>query len=200
MEQKTLSFETRTEFGKGASRRCRAAGKIPAIVYGHQDPLSILIDAHEFGTKFKTISESTIIELACGKDSYQVLVKDFQQNIVKDTIEHIDFFEVERGKTLKTHVPIVLEGNAPGTKVGGTLEQKIETFEIECLPKDLVEHISVDISALELGDAIHVSDITIPEGVTVLDADDITVVTVTRPKSEVEEPEEEEVDIAEVEE
>ncbi len=146
--------------------------------------MAVTIDAHEFSLKFKTISESTIIELSNGKDSYQVLVKDFQHNMVKDTIEHIDFFEIERGKTLKTHVPVVLKGSAPGCKVGGTLEQKIEMLEIECLPKDLVETISVDISALELGSSIHVKDLATPPGVHILDALENTVVTVTRPKSE----------------
>ena len=192
MEQKTLSFEARTEFGKGPSRRLRLAGKIPAIIYGHKDPVSIIIDGREFGTKFKTISESTIIELSSGKDTYQVLVKDFQQSIIKDTIDHIDFFEIEKGKSLKAHIPILIVGNAPGTKMGGTLEKKIEMFEIECLPKDLVESIKVDISALELGDSIHVSDIDIPKGIQVLDEGNVTVVTVTRPMSEVEETEDEE--------
>ena len=191
MEHKTLSCEARTELGKGASRRYRMAGKIPAVIYGHQDPMSVIVDAHEFGQKFKTISESTIIELTLGKDTYQVLVKDFQQNLIKDSIEHIDFYEIEKGKTLKTHIPIILEGSAPGTKVGGTLEQKMESFEIECLPKDLVENITVDISALEMGDSIHVGDAVIPAGVTILDAPEITVVTVTRPKSETAESEEE---------
>lgn len=192
MEHKTLNYEARTKLGKGPSRRFRIAGKIPAVIYGHQEPKSIVIDAREFGTKFKTISESTIIELSCGKEIYQVLVKDYQQNLIKESIEHIDFFEIEKGKTLKANVPIILEGNAPGTKVGGTLEQKIETFEIECLPKDLMERIVVDISALELGDSIHVGDISIPKGVSVLNDSDQTVVTVTRPMSEEEEDEEEE--------
>jgi large subunit ribosomal protein L25 len=80
-------------------------------------------------------------------------------------------------------------GNAPGTKVGGTLEQKLESLEIECLPKDLVESFSVDISALEMGDSIHIAALKVPEGITILDADDITVVTVTFPKSEVSEDE-----------
>ncbi|MDC7221947.1 MAG: 50S ribosomal protein L25 [Spirochaetales bacterium] len=192
MEHKTLSCEARTELGKGASRRYRMAGKIPAVVYGHQDPISILVDAREFGKKFKTISESTIIDLSVGKDTFQVLVKDFQQNLIKESIEHIDFYEIEKGKTLRTHVPIVLEGNAPGTKVGGTLEQKMEMFEIECLPKDLVEKVTVDISALDLGESIHVKDVVIAEGVTVLDAEERTVVTVTRPKGESDDSEEEE--------
>ena len=184
MEHKTLSCEARTELGKGASRRYRMAGKIPAVVYGHQEPKSIIVDAHEFAQKFKTISESTIIELSLGKETIQVLVKDFQQNLVKDSIEHIDFFEIEKGKTLKTHIPVNLVGNAPGCKVGGTLEQKIEMFEIECLPKDLVESISVDISALDLGASIHVRDVVKPAGVTILDGEARTVVTVTRPKGE----------------
>ncbi|MDC7224250.1 MAG: 50S ribosomal protein L25, partial [Spirochaetales bacterium] len=184
MEHKTLSCEARTELGKGASRRYRMAGKIPAVIYGHQEPMSILVDAREFRQNFKTISESTIIELSVGKETFQVLVKDFQQNLIKDSIEHIDFYEVEKGKALRTHVPVVLEGSAPGTKVGGTLEQKIEMFEIECLPKDLVEKITIDVSALELGASIHVRDVVTAEGVQILDAAERTVATVTRPKGE----------------
>ena len=116
MEHKTLSCEARTELGKGASRRYRMAGKIPAVVYGHQEPVSILIDAREFGQKFKTISESTIIELSLGKQTYQVLVKDFQQNLIKDSIEHIDFLKLKRVKLLRPMFPLYLREALPAVR------------------------------------------------------------------------------------
>jgi large subunit ribosomal protein L25 len=114
----------------------------------------------------------------------EVLVKDLQEDIITETVKHIDFYEIEKGKVLKTHVPVRLEGNPVGVKEGGLLEQKIDQFEVECLPKDLPETISVDVSELNMGNSIHVGDVELPEGVKVLDAEDRTVVVVTAPKSE----------------
>jgi len=192
MEHKTLSVELRKEIGKGPSRRFRSAGKIPAVIYGVKDNKSITVDAREFGKKFKTISENTIITLDFGKDQCDVLIKDYQDNIINSTIEHVDFMEIEKGKLLKTHVPIVLKGNSPGVKEGGILVQKINDVEVECLPKDIPSDIVIDVDALEIGNSIHVSDIAEMEGVTLLVNPEMTIVVVNHPKAVVVETEEEE--------
>ena len=183
-DSKTLTCAPRTDFGKGGAKRIRKEGKIPAVIYGHNAPVSISIDAREFSKKFHTVSENTIITLQSGKDSYDVLVKEYQDDILTSDILHIDFFEIERGKVLKTHVPVHTSGNAVGTKMGGILEIAIHDLEIECLPKDLPHEIVIDISGLELNASVHVADIKVPEGVKVLTPEDTTVLHISVPKKE----------------
>jgi len=193
MEQKTLSVVERKEFKKGPAKQLRSEGKIPAVVYGHTEPLHISVDAREFSRKFKVVSENTIINLELGDKHLEVLVKDIQEDIVTDTVKHIDFYEIEKGKTLKTHIPIHLEGSPVGVKEGGLLEHKLGELEVECLPKDLPELIVVDVTDLAMGHSIHVSDLAISEGVKVLNTETQTVVVITAPKgTEVEEETEEE--------
>ncbi|MDC7232395.1 MAG: 50S ribosomal protein L25 [Spirochaetales bacterium] len=183
MEQKTLSVIERTEFKKGPAKKLRSEGLIPAVVYGHTDPLHIAVNASEFAKKFKVVTENTIIKLELGKKSLEVLVKAVDEDIVTETVKHIDFYEFEKGKTLKTHVPVHLIGNAVGAKEGGNLEHKLHELEIECLPKDLPEAIEVEISALGMGDSIHVSEVTVAEGIKILNPETQTVVVVTAPKA-----------------
>jgi len=182
MEHKTLSVELRNEFGKGPAGRMRSEGKIPAVIYGVHESKNITVNEREFTKKFKTISENTIITLDFGKDSCEVLIKDFQEDIVRDRIDHLDFYEIEKGKKLKTHVPVVLTGNSPGVKEGGILVQKISEMEVECLPKDLPEEIVVNLDGLDVGHSIHVGDLAEISGVTITAAANQTVVVVNHPK------------------
>lgn len=184
MEQKTLSATVRKEMRKKPSRRLRKEGKIPAIIYGHTGSYPVTVDEHEFNTKFHTVSENTIIKLSTEDGSYDVLVKDFQENTLTGKILHIDFFEIEQGKLLKTHVPLHLDGVAPGVREGGILEQRLHELEVECLPKDLPEDVVIDINSLELGDSIHVSDMEEMEGVKILDLPENVIVTVSHRKIE----------------
>jgi large subunit ribosomal protein L25 len=186
MAEKVLNVEARTEKGSSASRRARAAGLIPAVVYGHAEPRHILVNHREFRTVFKHISESEIITLKIGKDKVDVLVKDYQNDMVRGEIAHLDFFEIEKGKSLKTHVPLHLEGTPEGVREGGILEATVHELEIECLPKDLPETITVDISSLISGHALHVGDIALPKGVKVLTSSDMVVAAVTHAKAAVE--------------
>lgn len=197
MDYKTINAEKRTELRKSAAKKMRKEGRIPAVIYGHNDVMNISVDEREFTKKFEKISENTIITVTIGKDNYSVLVKDFQDDILTSKIQHIDFFEIEKGKTLKTNVPIHVEGSAKGAREGGILEQRLHELEVECFPKDIPETITIDVSDLEAGDAIHVADIAVPKGVKVLNMLEQTVVSVTLVKAEVEvtdEDEEEEVD------
>ena len=128
MEQKTLLFTTRTERGKGPVGRLRRAGKIPSIIYGHEEPKAITVDEREFHTTFRQVSESTIITLKAeeaedaGDASHQVLIKDFQADAVSSQILHVDFYEIVHGKLLRTHVPVRLEGTSLGVREGGILD------------------------------------------------------------------------------
>lgn len=183
MEQKTLNAASRAELKKGASRRLRRSGKIPAILYGHSGTAPITIDAHEFSTQFRNISENTIINLQVGKKAYDVLVKDYQEDILKGVITHIDFYEIERGKVLRTNIPVHTSGTPLGVREGGILEVLMHSIEVECLPKDIPESIDVDVSELEVGDSIHITDIALPEGVKYLISEESVIVSVIAPRA-----------------
>lgn len=183
MEQKVLNGAVRLELKKGASRRLRRLGKIPAILYGHSGTSPITIDAREFAHEFKQISENTIINLQVGDKAYDVLVKDFQEDILKGRITHIDFYEIERGKLLRTNVPIHTTGTPMGVREGGILETMLYTIEVECLPKDIPANIEIDVTGLDIGGSIHVRDIEPPENVKFLVPDDYLVVSVIAPRS-----------------
>ena len=191
MEQKTLQAETRTELRSAASRRLRLAGKIPAIVYGSQDPVSITLDAHAFRQQFRVISESQIIRLTIDGDDRDVLIKDYQEDIITGALKHIDFYEIEKGKMLRTNVAVHIVGSAIGAREGGILEHQLHSLEVECLPKDIPEGFSVNVEELEVGHSIHVSGIEVPEGVKILNGLDQVVVIVAAARAEIVEEEEE---------
>jgi large subunit ribosomal protein L25 len=132
-------------------------------------------------------------------ETVDVLVKDYQEDLTKERITHLDFFEIERGKLLRTHVHLHLEGSPIGVREGGLLETLTHSLEIECLPRNLPERISVDISGLVIGQSVHVRDVTPPEGVTIRTPVDQTVCLVTVHKVVEEKPavtEEEEAALA----
>jgi large subunit ribosomal protein L25 len=191
MEQKTLAAQMRQHFGSRESRRLRRSGKIPAVVYGPSAPKGLIIDAHEFNTKFITVSESTIINLQIDGDSHDVLIRDYQEDTISGAITHVDFYEIERGKTLRTNVGLHLVGAPVGVREGGIQEGFVHELEVECFPKDLPEYIEVDIAALEIGHSIHVRDIQAPAGVEILNSPDQVVCTIAHKRAEIEEEPEE---------
>ena len=189
MSDRSLTAELRTQTKKGAARRLRRQGRIPAVMYGHRDPLLLSIDAREFSRKFQRISESTIIHLSAGGDTYDVLVKDFQIDHIIERLEHIDFFEIERGRILRARVLLHFEGNPVGVREGGLQELLVHEVEVESLPRDLPERIDVDIENLGVGQSLHVSDLVVPDGVRVLTSKDQVVALIAHKVEEVE-PEE----------
>lgn len=192
MEQKTLHADARTEMKTAASRRLRRIGKIPAVIYGHREPRAVTIDEVEFHRQFRVISESQIIKVTVDKDDYEVLVKDYQEDILTGKLKHIDFYEIEQGTLLRTRIAVRLEGAPRGVLEGGILEQQLHELEIECLPKDIPETITVDVEELGVGDSIHVADLPEMSGVTILSSTDQVVALVAMPRVEVEEVVEEE--------
>jgi len=196
MDDKVLSGMKRTESGTGASRRLRREGQIPAVIYGKEAPVHISIDAKEFKTKIKNISESGLLTIKIGKKSFTVLIKDFQENPLKYELRHVDFFEITKGEKLHTTVSIALlhADSAAGIKLGGILEQVLHDVDIECLPENIPESIICDISELGLNESLHVEGVTAPKGVKILTDSHRTIVTITSLKEEVVEEEEEEVE------
>jgi large subunit ribosomal protein L25 len=184
MEQKTLTAIERKRLGKGESGRLRRQGKIPGIIYGHAQPKPIAVDEHEFNTKFHHISESTLIKLNVGALDHEVLIRDFQEDAISGRVTHIDFYEVEKGKILRTNVGVYLQGAAVGVREGGLLETFVHEVEVECLPKDLPERIEVEVSELALGHSIHVRDMPVPEGVRILNSPDQVVCTIVHKRLE----------------
>lgn len=179
MEQRMINAKERTGLGKSAAIKLRKTGRIPAVMYDrHGKSVLLDVEEREFMKLFKTVTESTILKVHVGDKDHEVFIKDFQHNIVDDKIKHVDFYEVERGKTLRTKVKIKLQGSAEGVRHGGVLEAGIPELEVECLPKDLPPRIIVDVSALDVNQSLHVRDIKLPEAVTVLTDTEMTIAAI----------------------
>jgi len=200
-----LNCEVRTDKGKGASRRLRRLNnQIPAILYGgDEDPQSLTINHDEI--LHATDNEaffSHIITLNIGKDKQQAVIKALQRHPAKPFIMHADFQRVQANVAITVNVPIhfLNEEKCKGVRLeGGVISRTLNEIEVSCLPGNLPEYIEVDLLELGIGDAIHLSEVTLPEGVTSValshgEEQDLTVVTVKAPMAE--EPEEDEVEAA----
>lgn len=183
---RSLKAKPRTEdFGSAGARRLLRSGQIPAVIYGKKDPVHIALDAREFTNKMRHFSETALLKIAVGRKHYEVLLKDYQEDLIRGEIKHVDFYEVTRGQALRTLVSVVLKGSPIGTREGGVLDQVLHEIEIECLPKDLPDSIEADVSHLEINQALHLRDIKFPETIKVLEDMSRTVASVKGVKAEV---------------
>jgi len=168
-----LNAESRTDTGKGASRRLRHAGKVPAIIYGgNKDPEALTLSHNELLRNLEHEAfYSHILTIRTGAETTSAILRDLQRHPSKPVILHIDLQRVSADETLRTQVPLhfIGEETNASVKAGGLVSHEQSEVEIECLPKDLPEFIAVDISALEIGDTLHLSDLQVPEGVTLLE-------------------------------
>ena len=180
MDKRTLSVVKRTSVGKNSLKALRKEGLIPAVMYGHSDNTLFSVNEREFSKKFKVISENKIIDLKDGKDVFHVLIKDFQEYVLKAEVLHIDFYEVEKGKLLNTSIPVRIEGASVGVKLGGKIETILHEVQVECLPKDIPEIITVNVDSLEIGQSIHVSDLAEIKGVKFLTSADQVITHVSK--------------------
>ncbi len=164
-----LKAEPRGGIGTVASKAIRKAGKVPAIIYGrHQEPQALQLDAHALQLALrKSTGEHVLVNLEIeGGRSTLALVQDVQHDPVKRHIVHLDFHALKEDEKMHTTVPVLGFGEPAGVKsAGGLLEQIIRALDVECLPKDLPDSITVDVAALNIGDSIHVNQISLPEGV-----------------------------------
>jgi large subunit ribosomal protein L25 len=193
------SFELDAEFretqGKGASRRLRHAGKVPAILYGGHSEARALTLSHQ---KLLIMLEnerfySTILSLKVGDQTQAAILKDVQRHPFKNAIVHIDFQRVEDNQKIRISIPLHFVGAAvsPGVKSQGGMVSHMRTeVEVTCLPKDLPEFIEVDLSKLSLNESIHLSQLKIPAGVDLvaLAKEDAAVVAIHSPRAEEPEP------------
>jgi len=201
MNGKLLKAEVRTETGKNICNRLRVEGYIPAVVYSHGKSDVIKINEKEFKGLFKGhISESIIFNLQIdGKSEGDMMafVKDFQADPVTGRILHLDLFKVTKGEKLKTRVPIELIGTPKGLKVGGMLEHGERDIQVHCRPGVLPEKITVDISDLDVGESIHVSDLVVDEEVEILTSGNSIIASIEKPRTATEETPAEEAEEAE---
>ena len=168
-----LNAALRSDSGKGASRRLRREGLVPAIVYGgERDPAMITIPHNEFIHELENEAVYTqVIELRVGDKKQEVILRDLQRHPYKNKLMHADFFRIDQNTPIKVVVPIHVNNaeDCVGVKLdGGMLTQIVTEIEIIALPKDLPEYLEVDAENLHLGEALHLTDITMPEGVQIV--------------------------------
>ena len=199
MSNFVLTARKRDDQGKGASRRLRRQGMLPAIVYGgHEEPVAITLEQRQVLRNLEEEAFYTqIIELDLDGSKEQVLLKDMQRHPFKPIVFHLDFQRVRDNDRIHQRVPlhIVGEDKAPGVKqYGGLVMHEMTEVEVVCLAKDLPEYIEVDISNLGPNQSLHLSDIPVPEGVQIAELlkgpdHDVAVVTILAKKATAEEEE-----------
>lgn len=168
MAEHTLTVTTREGKGRGYSRRLRAQGSIPAVIYGKSGPQSLVVDEKDFRMLMRqTGGSATIVTLENKGAKTDTLIQATQRNPRTDRFEHIDFLEVQADQAITAQIPVHTTGEAIGVKTeNGNLEVVLHDIEVACLPKDLPEQIELDVSELHVGDSIHISSLPQLEGVT----------------------------------
>ena len=190
-EATTLYAQPRTVIGR-ANRRLASSGQVPAVLYGVGYPqgMPIAVDRHDFDLFLAHHSAgSALIALSVEgeKKPVNAMIRDLQTSPIKGTILHIDFLEIAMNKPVHALVALRLVNDPSGVKAGGILTVNYHEVNVEAKPADLPEAIEVDVAGLEVGDSLHISDITPPAGVTLLDDADEVIASVQAPRIEVEE-------------
>lgn len=187
MKSIALSANSRTLFRRKGSRKVRAGGRIPAVIYGrHNPPQSLELDAKEFELiVHKAHSEIILVDLTVSGDDKPArlaIVQDVQHHPLTGATLHVDLHEVKADEKVTIEVPVEATGVPEGVKSGGgTLEHVRFRLKVRCLPKDLPDQINVDVTALKVGDTLHIGEITAPEGVELLGDKKIPVFAVAAP-------------------
>ncbi len=173
VENFVVDAQPRADEGKGASRRLRRTGQIPAVIYGgDQDPQSISLAQNVMMQHLEHEAFfSHILDVKVGGKTEKAILKDIQWHPYKPLIAHMDFLRVSESSMIKVQVPVHFIGEdvAPGVKAGGIVTHQLSTVEVSCPAGKLPEYVEADVSALELGDTIHLSDIKLPEGVSIVE-------------------------------
>jgi large subunit ribosomal protein L25 len=188
MATASLTATVRSESGKGVARKLRAAKRVPAVIYGHhRDAQPLALDSRELERLLEQISaETTVVELAIDGKTARTLIREIQRHPVKREILHVDFQELVAGEKVRVNVPIVLHGTPQGVRDGGVLDQVMRELEVEVDPADIPDRFELDVSSLGINDSLHVSDLTVPEGVELFAESDSTVCVVAPPRVEAE--------------
>lgn len=189
MSETALVVEPREGTGKGAARKLRAAGRIPAVLYGRgRDALSLTVDPRALDRILRASGANTLLDLTVeGRPEMRdtvALVKELQRHPLRGDIVHADLYAVDLTRVVTVDVPVHLVGRPRGLDFGGILEHSLREIELECLPRAIPEAIEVDVSQMEVGDVIHVRELPLPEGVTLVTDGDLGVVHIALPQAE----------------
>lgn len=193
MKSVPLNATARSLGRRNGSRKLRAEGRIPAVIYGGTSPSqSLEVSSKEIGDLIgHSVSENLLVDLAVKDDARPkrlALVQDIQHHPVNGKVLHVDFHEVSETEKVTIMVPVETSGEAAGVKnSGGVLEHVLFKLKVRALPKDLPEQVVIDVSSLELNKTIHIGEIQAPEGVEILGDKNIPVVSVATPRTEAEE-------------
>jgi large subunit ribosomal protein L25 len=183
-----LSANARSDMGKGAARKLRAQGLMPAVIYRAGQPAtSISLDPHALENAFrKTGNRNTLVDLGVDGKSFVCLVKDTQRDPVNAELLHVDFFEVDSAEDVIVDVPVSTVGKAAGEVEGGKLRIIKRDLRLKCKPADIPDTIAIDVTALSIGDFARVSGIKAPSGTEIIAPNDFNVVTVLGKRADLE--------------
>jgi large subunit ribosomal protein L25 len=182
----SLSASPRQATGKGGARQARFHGKVPAVIYGHgRATQSLELEAKALEKALQGIEPaSTIIELSVDGTQVKTLIREIQRHPVRPDIIHVDFYEIHAAEKVKLRVPVHLAGNPDGVRnAGGVLDQVTRDVEIEVLPENIPDRVELDVTALKIGDSVHVRDLVIPNAKILTEAA-LTLATVVPPRAE----------------
>ena len=187
MARQTLSARIRVDAGKGAARKLRRENQVPAVFYGPgSQPTPLVVNTSDLSRLLKETSGENVIlglniESGAGVDTRTVMLKELQVHPLKSTFLHADFCEISMDKELTVDIALHLVNTPVGVAKGGILQHVRREVNVSCLPDNLVEFIEIDVSGLDIGDAVHVSEIALPEGVKVNEDGHLTVAVVSPP-------------------
>jgi large subunit ribosomal protein L25 len=182
----SLAASPREKTGKGAARQARFAKQVPAVIYGHGRPAqALMVDALSLEQALSGVEpESTLIELTVDGKKTRTLIREIQRHPVRPDIIHVDFYEIHSGEKITLKVPVHLVGAPDGVRNGGgVLDQVTREVEIEVLPEHLPDRVELDVTALKIGESLHVRDLTIANAV-ILSGADLTIAVVVPPRAE----------------
>jgi large subunit ribosomal protein L25 len=184
MERK-LKAEARGEIGKGAARKIRAGGRVPAVVYGHGvEPLPVSIDAKElFHLLHTDAGMNVLVDMHVNSDQFLAMPREVQRDHIRGQFLHVDFLRIRRDEKIGVEVPIHLVGESHGVKEGGVIEHHLWNLHLECFPQDVPTSIEADISGLGMNESLKVADLDIPQDkLTLLTSPDEVIVSVVPPQ------------------
>jgi large subunit ribosomal protein L25 len=189
VSETAIVVEVREQSGKGAARKLRAAGRIPAVLYGRgRETLPLTVDPRALDRILRSGGANTLLDLTVtGRADLAgtvALVKELQRHPIRGQILHADLYQVDLTRAITVDVPIHLLGRPKGLDFGGILEHTLREVALECLPRAIPDAIEVDVSNLEIGDVVHVRDLALPEGVTLVSDPDLGVAHVAVPAAE----------------
>jgi large subunit ribosomal protein L25 len=179
-----LTAEKRTELGSAPAGRYRREGRLPAVVYGlNVDPVSVLVSAHDLDRILHgPTGSNTLITLQLDGDDALALARQIQRHPTRGDLVHVDFVRVRRDVAVSAEVPLHLEGDPPGVRDGGLLEQLVFSISVEAMPGSIPNELTADVSELALGDQLHISDIGVPTGVVIQHDGEELVAQVVAPR------------------